>query len=39
MLEKTPPGLAQAMSRAMAQVSAQVMNDAYEAARSRAAAP
>ena len=37
MLEKTPQGLAQAMSRAMEQVSARIINDTYEAARGRAA--
>ena len=35
--EKTPQGLAQAMSRAMAQVSARIINDTYQAARSRTA--
>ena len=33
--EKTPQGLAQAMSRAMAQVSARIINDTYQAVRSR----
>ena len=33
--EKTPQGLAQGMSRAMEQVSAQIINDTYEAARTR----
>jgi ABC-type uncharacterized transport system auxiliary subunit len=37
MPEKTPRGLAQAMSRALEQVSARIINDTYEAARSRAA--
>jgi ABC-type uncharacterized transport system auxiliary subunit len=37
MMEKTPQGLAQAMSRAMAQVSARVLNDTWEAARGRIA--
>jgi hypothetical protein len=36
-LEKTPQGLAQAMSRAMEQASARIINDTYEAARSRTA--
>jgi ABC-type uncharacterized transport system auxiliary subunit len=35
--EKTPQGLAQGMSRAMEQVSARIINDTYEAARSRSA--
>jgi ABC-type uncharacterized transport system auxiliary subunit len=35
--EKTPQGLAQGMSRAMEQVSAQIINDTYEAARPRTA--
>ena len=35
MPEKTPQGLAQAMSRAMEQVSARIITDTYEAARSR----
>jgi len=35
--EKTPQGLAQGMSRAMEQVSARIINDTYEAARSRTA--
>ena len=35
--EKTPQGLAQGMSRAMEQVSARIINDTYEAARSRIA--
>ena len=37
MPEKTPQGLAQAMSRAMEQVSARIINDTYEAARIRTA--
>jgi ABC-type uncharacterized transport system auxiliary subunit len=37
MVEKTPQGLAQAMSRAMEQVSARIINDTYEAARNRTA--
>ncbi len=36
MPEKTPQGLAQAMSRAMAEVSARIITDTYEAARQRA---
>jgi ABC-type uncharacterized transport system auxiliary subunit len=35
--EKTPQGLAQGMSRAMEQVSARIINDTYEAARTRTA--
>ena len=35
--EKTPQGLAQGMSRAMEQVSARIITDTYEAARSRTA--
>jgi len=35
--EKTPQGLAQGMSRAMEQVSARIINDTWEAARTRAA--
>ena len=35
--EKTPQGLAQGMSRAMEQVSAQIINDTWEAARTRTA--
>jgi ABC-type uncharacterized transport system auxiliary subunit len=35
--EKTPQGLAQAMSRAMAQVSARIITDTYQAVRSRTA--
>jgi ABC-type uncharacterized transport system auxiliary subunit len=35
--EKTPQGLAQGMSRAMEQVSARIITDVYEAARSRTA--
>jgi ABC-type uncharacterized transport system auxiliary subunit len=35
MLEKTPQGLAQAMSRAMEQVSARIITDTAEAVRSR----
>lgn len=35
--EKTPQGLAQGMSRAMEQVSARIIHDAYEAARNRIA--
>lgn len=35
--EKTPQGLAQGMSRAMEQVSARIINDTYEAARTRSA--
>jgi ABC-type uncharacterized transport system auxiliary subunit len=38
MPEKTPDGLARAMSRAMANLSAQIMTDTYEAARRRSAA-
>jgi ABC-type uncharacterized transport system auxiliary subunit len=37
MPEKTPRGLAQAMSRALEQVSARIIHDTYEAARSQAA--
>jgi cholesterol transport system auxiliary component len=37
MPEKTPQGLAQAMSRAMEQVSARIIHDTYEAARQRTA--
>ena len=37
MPEKTPQGLAQGMSRAMEQVSARIINDTYEAARTRTA--
>ena len=37
MPEKTPQGLAQGMSRAMEQVSARIITDVYEAARSRTA--
>ena len=37
MPEKTPKGLAQGMSRAMEQVSARIINDTFEAARSRTA--
>jgi ABC-type uncharacterized transport system auxiliary subunit len=37
MPEKTPQGLAQGMSRAMEHLSAQIMTDAYEAARRRRA--
>jgi cholesterol transport system auxiliary component len=33
--EKTPQGLARGMSRAMEQVSARIINDTYEAARTR----
>jgi cholesterol transport system auxiliary component len=35
--EKTPQGLAQGMSRAMEQISAQIIHDTYEAARQRTA--
>jgi len=35
--EKTPQGLAQGMSQAMEQVSARIINDTYEAARTRTA--
>ncbi len=35
--EKTPQGLAQGMSRAMEQVSARIINDTWEAARTRTA--
>ena len=38
MPEKTPQGLAQAMSRALEQVSARILTDTYEAARRRSAA-
>jgi len=37
LLEKTPQGLAQGMSRAMEQVSARIINDTCEAARTRTA--
>jgi ABC-type uncharacterized transport system auxiliary subunit len=37
MVEKTPQGLAQAMSRAMEQVSARIINDTYDAACTRTA--
>jgi ABC-type uncharacterized transport system auxiliary subunit len=37
MPEKTPQGLAQAMSRAMEEVSARIIQDTYEAARNRTA--
>ena len=37
LVEKTPQGLAQAMSRAMEQVSARIITDTYEAARTRTA--
>ena len=37
LVEKTPQGLAQGMSRAMEQVSARIINDTYEAARTRTA--
>jgi len=37
LLEKTPQGLAQGMSRAMEQVSARIINDTWEAARTRTA--
>jgi len=39
MWEKTPQGLAQAMSRAMEQVSARIIQDTYGAARRRIARP
>ena len=38
MPEKTPQGLAQAMSRALEQVSGRILTDTYEAARRRSAA-
>jgi ABC-type uncharacterized transport system auxiliary subunit len=37
MLDKTPQGLAQAMSRAMEQLSARIITDTYEATRKRTA--
>jgi ABC-type uncharacterized transport system auxiliary subunit len=37
MSDKTPQGLAQAMSRAMEHLSARIINDTYEATRQRAA--
>jgi ABC-type uncharacterized transport system auxiliary subunit len=39
MFVKTPQGLAQAMSRAMEQVSGQIIHDIYQAAQKRLAAP